>query len=140
MNTHLRFCNPLCTFALLCVVSFSTASCALLKHPYAQALENMKGGDIQLAISRLGEPGSTAEHRFIRRTWQTRREVDHAGYWTTRTETSEHYDKEGRKVVTTTEIPEYIEPWTEVLWCNTTIDATPEGVITSYQWDGNDCR
>lgn len=124
-------------FSCIGIMLILVLLCPACTSQYKEMLDTTPGMHINEIIAFWGRPST---HNAQSYTWKEHDTVDHAGYWGTREQKVNHYDKDGKLTgYSTVNVPYYNEPYTSTYWCDTTLFTDPKGVIIGYQYDGNSC-
>lgn len=105
-------------------------------YQYDKSLTALHGASITQAVDVLGPPTSREGNTYV---WSKSRMVRGGGFYTTVYQTRYEHNAKGKPVARQMPEQRWVPPYTERLWCITTIHTSGDGIITGHNLDGNDC-
>ena len=104
---------------------------------YTNYLNPKVGHSIDAIIAQWGPPSKIEGQAY---TWRQRETINYRGYWGTKTQVSNLYDKKGNFIGTAeTEVQHYYEPSSETKRCTTTFYVDGNKNVTSFEFKDADC-
>ena len=121
----------------LCVLMLLLCTSCLSYLPeYKKLVMNTyQNKNIDQVIKDWGPPQEIKDGAY---TWRRERSRRHEGYWTTETQSVDIYDNKGKVVgYANVDTPYYQNPWTERIYCRTTIYTDANKNIIGVDADGS---